>query len=108
MLYEVITRNKKRGLLSNTILNVFCDQSNTLWIANRKGVCYVNLEEKKFDEISLDGIINSDAHIRTLYVDNAYVYFGTQPRGFYRFNRATRKTEPINTDLPFGNRNNFV
>ena len=93
-------QNNKRGLLSNTILNVFCDKNNTLWIANRKGVCYANLEGKKFNEIQIGKISDSDAHIRALYVDDDYIYFGIQPKGFYRYSRETKQTIPIKTDLP--------
>lgn len=95
-------KNKKRGLLSNTVLNIFCDKNNTLWVANRKGICYVNLEEKKFNEINLDEMIIDDAHIRTLFADDDYVYFGVQSEGFYRYSRYTKQTEHIKTDLPFG------
>jgi signal transduction histidine kinase/ligand-binding sensor domain-containing protein/DNA-binding response OmpR family regulator len=95
-------QNNKRGLLSNTVLNVFCDKTNTLWIANRKGVCYVNLEEKKFNEIYIGKTTVSEAHIRALYVDDDYVYFGIQPEGFYRYSRVTKQTKPIKTDLPLG------
>lgn len=106
--YKVTTtskkdKNNKRGLLSNTILNVFCDKTNTLWVSNRKGVCYANLEEKKFKEINLDKDKFSETHIRGLYLLDDYVYFGIQSNGFYRFSRKTNSVEPISTNAPSGN-----
>ncbi len=96
-------RNKKRGLLSNTILNVFCDKTNTLWIANRKGVCYANLEEKKFKEIDIDIDKISDSHIRGLCIQDDYAYFGIHSDGLYRFSRKTKSIETIKTDSPIDN-----
>ena len=92
--------NKKRTLLSNTVLNIFCDKTNTLWIANRKGVCYSNLEEKKFKEVDIAYDKISDSHIRGLYIQDDYVYFGMQSDGFYRFSRKTKSIEKIKTDVP--------
>lgn len=106
--YKIISKsikdkNNKRGLLSNTILDVFCDKANTLWIANRKGVCFANLEQKKFKEIDIDKNKISESHIRRLYIQDDYVYFGIQSDGFYRYNRKTNNIETITTDSPIGN-----
>lgn len=106
--YAIISKSKKdnykkRGLLSNTILNVFCDKTNTLWIANRKGVCYANLEEKKFKEIDIDIDKISDSHIRGLCIQDDYAYFGIHSDGLYRYSRKTKNIEPIKTDTPIGN-----
>jgi signal transduction histidine kinase/ligand-binding sensor domain-containing protein/DNA-binding response OmpR family regulator len=106
--YTIVSTSKKdsnnnRGLLSNTILDVFCDKTNTLWVANRKGVCFSNLEEKKIKEIEIDKRKISDAHIVGLFVQDDDVFFGVQNDGFYRFSRKTKSTEKIQANEPLGN-----
>lgn len=100
---STINKNSKRGLLSNTILNVFCDKTNTLWIANRKGVCYANLEEKKFKEIDISKNSFSDSHIRGIHIEDDNVYFGLQSGGFYRYSRKTNSIQTISNSSASGN-----
>ena len=106
--YAIINKSKKdksnkRGLLSNTILNVFCDKTNTLWVANRKGVCYANLEEKKFKEINFDADKIADSHIRGLYIQDDYAYFGIHSDGLYRYSRKSKNIETIQANSPIAN-----
>lgn len=88
-----------RGLLSNTILNLYCDKDNILWIANRQGLCFTNLSQKGFNHVSFEGLSNVDQrpHIRTLLIDDEYLYYGAQNRGFFRYSLATKKSEELIT-----------
>ena len=47
---------QERSLLSNTVLSLFLDNTNTLWVGNRQGLCYANLSQKDFKRISFEGL----------------------------------------------------
>ncbi|TLX75615.1 response regulator [Labilibacter sediminis] len=89
--------SEERSLLSNSVLNLSCDKTNTLWIANRQGLCYTNLNPKKFSNISLKEISHKykHPHIRALFIDDNYLYFGIQQGECYRFNMESRQLENI-------------
>ncbi|MCD6367350.1 MAG: response regulator [Bacteroidales bacterium] len=90
---------EERGLLSNTILSLYCDKDNILWIGNRQGLCYTNLSQIGFKHVSFKGLTNvsRNPHIRTLLVDDGYLYFGIQHRGCFRYSLATQKSEELIT-----------
>ncbi|MEJ8819493.1 hybrid sensor histidine kinase/response regulator transcription factor [Lacibacter sp. H407] len=86
-----------RGLLSNSILSLYCDKDNILWIGNRQGLCYTNLSQKGFQHISFEGLPNVSRrpHIRTLFIDDENLYYGIQNRGLFRYSFSTKKTEEL-------------
>lgn len=103
--YSVIQNIKynaleNRGLLSNTILSLYCDKDNILWIGNSQGLCYSNLSPKAFNHVTFEGLTNVGLrpHIRTLLIDNDYVYYGAQNRGFFRYSISSQKSEELITN----------
>ncbi|TAD86378.1 MAG: hybrid sensor histidine kinase/response regulator [Bacteroidetes bacterium] len=88
---------ENRGLLSNTILSLYCDKDNNLWIGNSQGLCFTHLSPRAFKNISFDGIANisKTPHISTLLIDGEYLYFGVQNRGFFRQSISTKKSEEL-------------
>lgn len=87
----------ERGILSNSILSLYCDKSNTLWVGTRRGICYTNLSQKKFRHISFEDLSNvvDKPHIRTLAIDEDYLYYGIQNRGCFRYSLKNKKSEKI-------------
>jgi len=104
-IFQNIKYNEKeeRGLLSNSILSLYCDNANILWIGNRQGLCYANLSFKDFKRISFEGLTNVPLkpHIRTLSVDNDFLYYGIQDRGFFRYSLKNETHEKLNNDNNF-------
>lgn len=92
-----------RGLLSNSVLSLYCDNANILWIGNRQGLCYTDLSQKDFKRVSFDGLtdVPIHPHVRTLLVDNNFLYYGIQNRGFTRYNLKTGKHEQLNENNNF-------
>jgi signal transduction histidine kinase/ligand-binding sensor domain-containing protein/DNA-binding response OmpR family regulator len=88
-----------RGLLSSTVLSLYCDKDNILWVGNRQGLCYTNLSPKGFQHISFDQLpgISERPHIRALLVQDNYLYFGVQNKGFFRQNLQTKQSEKLLT-----------
>lgn len=94
---------EERGLLSNSILSLYCDNTNILWVGNRQGLCYANLSQKDFKQISFEGLTNVPVkpHIRTLLVDSNFLYYGIQDRGFFRYSLKYGTHEKLNNDNNF-------
>lgn len=90
--------NHNRNILTNSILSLYCDNSNMLWVANRKGVCYASLFPGNFKQIPLDPEFSSSQHIPTLLYDQKHIYFGTQNGGCYLFNVDNHELKKI--ELP--------
>jgi signal transduction histidine kinase/ligand-binding sensor domain-containing protein/DNA-binding response OmpR family regulator len=88
-----------RGLLSNSVLTLYCDKDNILWIGNRQGLCYANLSQKGFKHISFDRLNNVSRrpHIRALLVDDNDLYFGIQNRGFFKYSLTTQQPVELMT-----------
>ncbi|MGW8316970.1 MAG: ligand-binding sensor domain-containing protein, partial [Bacteroidales bacterium] len=97
---ENITKDSKtyRSLLTNSILSLYCDNSNTIWVANRQGVCYASLSPKNFTQIPLNLDSLSSQHIRALLYDHKNIYFGMQNGGCYLHNIEHQETKKI--ELP--------
>jgi len=95
---------ESRGLLSNSILSLYCDKDNILWIGNRQGLCYTNLSKKGFKHVSFEDIsnLNYRPHIRTLLVDNNTLYYGIQNRGFFKYDLLNKKSVEL---IPNNNTN---
>lgn len=78
--------------LSNNNLNyVYKDVTNTIWISNKIGVLYTNLDDKKFKSLPL----KEKKHVRTIFTTNDYALFGFQGDKFYKYDFSTKSTEPI-------------
>ncbi len=78
---------------SNTPLkNIYKDKTNTLWVSNKFGLLYSNLDDKKFKAFDL----KDNKLVKTLFATNDYVYFGFQGDQFYKYNLEKKSTEPIN------------
>jgi signal transduction histidine kinase/ligand-binding sensor domain-containing protein/DNA-binding NarL/FixJ family response regulator len=94
---------EERSLLSNTILSLFTDNTNTLWIGNRQGLCYTNLSKKKFNSIPLEGPtkLSQKANISALMLDDDFLYYGIQNKGCYQYSFKDNKTQRINTKVNF-------
>ena len=94
---------KERSLLSNTVLSLLVDNTNTLWIGNRQGLCYANLSQKKFKTISFERSkeLLSEANVSTLLVDDDYLYFGIQNKGVYQYSIQNEDIQIIKTDVNF-------
>lgn len=82
-----------RGLLSNTILDMFLDKKNNLWIGNRHGVCYTSLNRIGFGSLSLKDKIRSD--VRNMLVDGDQVLFGINSEGLYSYDLSIGKLERV-------------
>jgi len=70
---------------------VFKDATNTLWVSNKIGVIYTNLDSKKFKALPL----NEKKHVRTLFSTDDDVFFAFQGDKFYRYNFKSSSIEPI-------------
>jgi len=94
---------EERSLLSNTVLSLFLDKTNTLWIGNRQGLCYSNLSQKKFNSIPFEGSTEllQNANISTLMLDDDYLYYGVQNKGCFQYSFKDNKTQKINAGLNF-------
>jgi len=94
---------EKRSLLSNTVLSLFLDNTNTLWIGNRQGLCYTNLSRKKFNSIPLEGSTKllQNTNISALMVDDDYLYYGVQNKGCFQYSLKKNTTQKIITAVNF-------
>jgi len=89
---------RDRSLLTNSILYLYCDNSETLWIANRKGVCYASLLPKNFSQLPLNLDPFQSQHIRSLLYNQNKIYFGIQNGSCYLHNIANKNTKKL--ELP--------
>jgi signal transduction histidine kinase/ligand-binding sensor domain-containing protein/DNA-binding NarL/FixJ family response regulator len=88
---------QSRGLLSNTVLSVYCDKDDALWLGNGQGLCYTNLSTKGFKSVNLQGLknINKNPHVSSLLVNNGKLYFGIQNRGIFSYSVAGNTCEEL-------------
>ncbi|PQJ79812.1 response regulator [Polaribacter porphyrae] len=91
------TEEKPRNLFNSGITFIHCDSKNTLWIANRFGLSYSNLNKKNINAIELNNIKNSKQLpiIRNMINVGDYIYFIIQDENAYRYNLKTQVTEYI-------------
>ncbi len=89
---------KYRSLLNNSIPSLYCDNSNTLWVANRQGVCYASLLPNNFAHINLNIDPYSSQHIQALLFNHENLYFGMQNGGCYLYNIKSQETKKL--ELP--------
>jgi len=88
---EAVNEINQYSLSNNPLVSIFKDQSNTLWIANKRGLLYINLDNKKFKSLPIDKL----GHVRTLFANNTKVYYGLQAGNFYVYTFKTNTTEKI-------------
>lgn len=82
----------KQNTLTNTPLKyIYKDNTNTLWISNKQGILYTNLDNNQFKRLQL----KKKKQVRTLFATNEYVFFGFQGDRFYRYNLETNATDPV-------------
>lgn len=90
--------DKYKGLLNSGIPALYCDESSTIWISNRQGVCYASLTPKNFKQIPLNLDPFSIQHIQSILYDDRNIYLGMQNGNCYIHNLDNHKTNKI--DLP--------
>ena len=87
------SKNKPRGLLSNTVIKVYYDRFNNLWVGNRNGLCYTNLYDTGFHAIDL-GRINRP-NVRSLLVDGDRLLLGINNEGLFKYDLQTHRLNKI-------------
>jgi len=88
---ETFDDDIQQALSNNNLNYVFKDATNTLWVSNKIGVIYTNLDSKKFKALPL----NEKKHVRTLFSTDDDVFFAFQGDKFYRYNFKSSSIEPI-------------
>jgi signal transduction histidine kinase/DNA-binding response OmpR family regulator/ligand-binding sensor domain-containing protein len=68
--------------LDNPLIYLYKDRTNTLWISNKNGLLYTNLESNKFKHLP----IIKNGHVRTLFSTDTELYYGYQSDKFYVYN----------------------
>ncbi|MFN3755409.1 MAG: response regulator [Flavobacterium sp.] len=88
---ETFNDNYQYSLSNNSLNFVYKDETNTLWVSNKIGVLYTNLDNKKFKSLPLP----LKKHVRTIFTTNDYAIYGYQGDKFYKFIFKTQTSEPI-------------
>ena len=81
--------NKEKGLYNNTVLSIFEDIENNIWLGLDNGLSLLNLNSPFSVYNDLKGLLG-DVYAAKLH--NNYLYLGTNQGLFYK---------PINTDVAF-------
>ena len=79
----ISSRTNPRGLLSNTVLKLYHDRFNNLWVGNRHGLCYTNLHNTGFRSLNL-GTLNV-ANVRSMAVDDNVLILGINNEGLFKY-----------------------
>ncbi|MEJ2546053.1 MAG: two-component regulator propeller domain-containing protein, partial [Calditrichaceae bacterium] len=88
--------NKKySSLFNSSIPSLYCDNSNTIWVANRKGVCFASLLPKNFTQVPLNLDPFSSQHIQALLYDRKNIYLGMQNGKCYLHNIDNHTTKKL-------------
>jgi signal transduction histidine kinase/ligand-binding sensor domain-containing protein/DNA-binding NarL/FixJ family response regulator len=82
---------EERSLLSNTVLSLFLDDTNTLWIGNRQGLCFTSLSNKKFYSLPIAELkkISIRPLIRNLDIDGSDIFIASQNNGCFLYSLET-------------------
>lgn len=91
MTIETFNDDIQYSLSNNNLNYIYKDATNTLWLSNKIGVLYTNLDEEKFKSLPL----KEKKHVRTIFTTNNYLLFGLQGDKFYKYNFKTKSSEPI-------------
>ena len=87
------SRTEPRGLLSNSVLKIYCDRSNNLWVGNRHGLCYTRLNNPGFGTVNLQDLHRPN--VRSLYIDGKNLLIGIINEGLFRYDLQTARLEKI-------------
>lgn len=79
------------SLDNNPLNTIFKDAANTLWVSNKNGLLYTNLDNKKFKSLP----IIRKGHVRTLFATKDFVYYGLQADKFYIYSFDKKTNVPI-------------
>lgn len=82
---------KQHSLYNNPLNTIFKDAANTLWVSNKNGLLYTDLDNKRFESLP----IQRKGHIRTLHATNDHVYYGYQADRFYVYSFKNHTNLPI-------------
>ena len=88
--YELNDRNPDY-FLSNAFTWVYKDDSNTIWVGNKEGVAYTNLDHSQFKNIPL----RKKGLVETLLAKNDDLFFGIKADKFYHYSFAKDTVMPI-------------
>ena len=88
---EAFNDEIQHSLARNNLNYLYKDATNTLWIANKIGVVYINLDDKKFKSLP----ISEKKLVRTIFTTNEDLIYGLQGDKYYKFNFKTQVEEPI-------------
>ncbi len=88
---------EERSLLSNTILSLYLDKTNTLWVGNRQGLCYTSLSQKRFHSLPIEELrkISLRPLIRNLYIDGSDIYIASQSDGCFLYSLESKQLRRV-------------
>ena len=94
---ENITNADKNytAIINNSISSLYCDNSNTLWLANRQGVCYASLLPENFTQVPLNLDPFSSQNVQALLYDQKKIYLGMQNGGCYLHDLNNQETKKL-------------
>lgn len=78
-------------LNNNSLHHIYKDTSNTIWIANKSGLLYLNLNNQKFKSLP----IKKRGHIRTLFATDKHIYYGYLAGKFYAYSFLENSNKPL-------------
>lgn len=74
---------EERGLLSNTVLDLFCDKNNNLWVGNRQGLCYTCLNNIGFGSLNLNSLTRPN--VRSILLNGRQAFLGVNNQGLFQY-----------------------
>lgn len=83
--------NASNQLANNTVLGLYCDMENNIWIALDNGIAYIQNNSHIFQYEPQDRKIGM---VYDVLVDNQQAYIASN-QGLYRMNQSTNKLEMI-------------
>ncbi|WP_027138658.1 hybrid sensor histidine kinase/response regulator transcription factor [Gaetbulibacter saemankumensis] len=96
------SRTNPRSLLSNTVLKLYLDRFNNLWVGNRHGLCYTNIRNSGFNSIDLQNI--GSLNVRSMAVEESNLILGISNEGLFNYDLKNHLLKEINgLDINFVN-----
>ncbi|GAA4282184.1 hybrid sensor histidine kinase/response regulator transcription factor [Gaetbulibacter aestuarii] len=87
------SRANNRGLLSNTVLKLYHDSFNNLWVGNRQGLCYTNLHNSGFNSINLQGL--NSPNVRSMFIKGSNLILGISNEGLFNYDLKSDNLKEI-------------
>lgn len=84
---------EKRGLLNNSVLDLFCDENNTLWLGNRLGLCYTSLDNVGFESLNLDRF--SRPNVRDVFFNRDHLLLGITNNGLFKYQLSSNEIRQV-------------